>query len=85
MNNEIIKLYVCPEVPDEGYIEAKDIDEARDILNCDDCFEHGEIYDPDCTPKQICLVYKSLVNETGALRHEIIELQKELQKYKDVK
>lgn len=83
MNNEIIKLYVCPEVSDEGYIEAKDIDQARDILNCDECFEHGEIYDPDCTPKQISLVYKSLVNETGELRREIAELQKELQKYRD--
>lgn len=89
MNNEIIKLYVCPEVSDEGYIEAKDIDEAREILDCDTCFEHGEIYDPDCTPKQISLVYKSLVNENVELRREIAELQnfaelqKELQKYRD--
>lgn len=51
-----MKFYICPEVPDEGYIEAKDIEEARDILNCDECFEHGEIYDSDCTPKQISLV-----------------------------
>ena len=25
LNNKIIRLYVCPEVPVEGYIEAKDI------------------------------------------------------------
>lgn len=83
MSNKIIKLYVCPEVSDEGYIEAKDIDEARDILNCDECFKHGEIYDPDCTPKQISLVYESLVNENAELRREIAKLQKELQKSRD--
>jgi hypothetical protein len=83
LNNKIIKLYICPEVPDEGYIEAKDIEEARDILNCEECFEHGEIYDSDCTPKQISLVYEALVNENAELRREIAELQKELQKYRD--
>ena len=83
MSNEIIKLYVCPEVPDEGYVEAKNVEEAKEMLNCNECFEHGEIYDPDCIPKQISLVYKSLVNENGELRREIAELQKELQKYRD--
>ena len=82
MNNKIIKLYICPEVSDEGYIEAKDIEEAKDILNCDECFDYLE---SDCTPKQISLVYESLVNENGELRREIAELQKELQKYKDDK
>ena len=80
LNNKIIKLYVCPEVPDEGYIEAKDIEEARDILNCNECFDYLE---SDCTPKQISLVYESLVNENAELRREIAELQKELQKYRD--
>ena len=80
LNNKIIKLYVCPEVSDEGYIEAKDIEEARDILNCDECFDYLE---SDCTPKQISLVYESLVNENAELRREIAELQKELQKYRD--
>ena len=42
-----MKFYICPEVPDEGYIEAKDINEARDILNCDECFDYLE---SDCTP-----------------------------------
>lgn len=82
MNNKIIKLYICPEVSDEGYIEAKDINEAREILNCDDCFDYLE---SDCTPKQISLVYEALVNENAELRREIAELQKELQKYKDDK
>ena len=82
MKNKIIKLYICPEVSDEGYIEAKDIEEAKDILNCDECFDYLE---SDCTPKQISLVYESLVNENGELRREIAELQKELQKYKDDK
>ncbi len=82
MNNKIIKLYICPEVSDEGYIEAKDIEEAKDILNCDECFDYLE---SDCTPKQISLVYEALVNENAELRREIAELQKELQKYKDDK
>ena len=82
MNNKIIKLYICPEVSDEGYIEAKDIEEAREILNCDDCFDYLE---SDCTPKQISLVYEALVNENAELRREIAELQKELQKYRDSK
>lgn len=82
MNNKIIKLYICPEVSDEGYIEAKDIEEAKDILNCDECFDYLE---SDCTPKQISLVYEALVNENAELRREITELQKELQKYKDDK
>ena len=80
LNNKIIKFYICPEVPDEGYIEAKDIEEARDILNCNECFDYLE---SDCTPKQISLVYESLVNENAELRREIAELQKELQKYRD--
>lgn len=80
MSNKIIKLYICPEVPDEGYTEAKDINEARDILNCDECFDYLE---SDCTPKQISLVYESLVNENAELRREIAELQKELQKCRD--
>ena len=80
MNNKIIKLYKCPEVPDEGYIEAKDINEAKEILNCNECFDYLE---SDCTPKQISLVYESLVNENAELRREIAELQKELQKYRD--
>lgn len=82
MNNKIVKLYICPEVSDEGYIEAKDINEAREILNCDECFDYLE---SDCTPKQISLVYEALVNENAELRREIAELQKELQKYKDDK
>ena len=82
MNNKIIKLYICPEVSDEGYIEAKDIEEAKDTLNCDECFDYLE---SDCTPKQISLVYEALVNENAELRREIAELQKELQKYKDDK
>ena len=82
MKNKIIKLYICPEVSDEGYIEAKDIEEAKDILNCDECFDYLE---SDCTPKQISLVYEALVNENAELRREIAELQKELQKYKDDK
>ncbi len=82
MNNKIVKLYICPEVSDEGYIEAKDIEEAKDILNCDECFDYLE---SDCTPKQISLVYEALVNENAELRREIAELQKELQKYKDDK
>ena len=82
MNNKIIKLYICPEVSDEGYIEAKDIEEAKDILNCDECFDYLE---SDCTPKQISLVYEALVNENAESRREIAELQKELQKYKDDK
>jgi len=82
LNNKIIKLYICPEVSDEGYIEAKDIEEAKDILNCDECFDYLE---SDCTPKQISLVYEALVNENAELRREIAELQKELQKYKDDK
>jgi len=77
-----VKLYICPEVSDEGYIEAKDIEEAKDILNCDECFDYLE---SDCTPKQISLVYEALVNENAELRREIAELQKELQKYKDDK
>ena len=77
-----MKLYICPEVSDEGYIEAKDINEAREILNCDECFDYLE---SDCTPKQISLVYEALVNENAELRREIAELQKELQKYKDDK
>lgn len=77
-----MKLYICPEVSDEGYIEAKDIEEAKDILNCDECFDYLE---SDCTPKQISLVYEALVNENAELRREIAELQKELQKYKDDK
>lgn len=81
MNNKIVKLYICPEVSDEGYIEAKDIEEAKDILNCDECFDYLE---SDCTPKQISLVYEALVNENAELRREIAELQKELQKYKDI-
>jgi len=85
LNNKIIKLYICPEVSDEGYIEAKDIDEAKEILNCNECFEHGEIYDPDCTPKQISLVYKALINENRYLKNEIVDLQRELQKYRDDK
>jgi len=82
LNNKIVKLYICPEVSDEGYIEAKDIEEAKDILNCDECFDYLE---SDCTPKQISLVYEALVNENAELRREIAELQKELQKYKDDK
>lgn len=82
MNNKIVKLYICPEVSDEDYIEAKDIEEAKDILNCDECFDYLE---SDCTPKQISLVYEALVNENAELRREIAELQKELQKYKDDK
>lgn len=77
-----MKLYICPEVSDEGYIEAKDIEEAKDILNCDECFDYLE---SDCTPKQISLVYEALVNENAELKREIAELQKELQKYKDDK
>ena len=80
MNNKIVKLYICPEVSDEGYIEAKDIEEAKDILNCDECFDYLE---SDCTPKQISLVYEALVNENAELRREIAELQKELKKYRD--
>ena len=70
-----MKFYICPEVPDEGYIEAKDINEARDILNCDECFDYLE---SDCTPKQISLVYESLVNENAELRREMKQCIKEL-------
>ena len=49
-------------------------------INCNECFDYLE---SDCTPKQISLVYESLVNENAELRREIAELQKELQKYRD--
>lgn len=45
--------FICPEIPEEGYIEAENIEEAKEFLCCQTCKDDGEIDNMECEPVKV--------------------------------